>query len=259
MAQSARVLGLIGGNEAEPLLIGLLASPPPGVARCGGFGARAGRNRQRPHRVCSLLWATRPGRYGLGRSRPLAALADETVGPAVVTLLSDREWWVRQNAAETLGEIPGGVAHLVAALDSPTGSQPTRPSTSSRKCKSSRPVDCRCWSANTLEARDRSPELDQLRGARHEVGDQRDLDRRPHLFRFDAALHAGPGGPVHSALCTDSECSSGSDASQDMLGSDLSPPVSIVVPAYNESVGIVESIRSMAMVTYPRVRDRRRE
>ena len=39
---------------------------------------------------------------------------------------------------------------------------------------------------------------------------------------------------------------------QDMLASDLSPPVSIVVPAYNESVGIVESIRSMTMVTYPR-------
>jgi cellulose synthase/poly-beta-1,6-N-acetylglucosamine synthase-like glycosyltransferase len=39
---------------------------------------------------------------------------------------------------------------------------------------------------------------------------------------------------------------------QDMLGSDLSPPVSIVVPAYNESAGIVESIRSIAMVTYPK-------
>jgi cellulose synthase/poly-beta-1,6-N-acetylglucosamine synthase-like glycosyltransferase len=39
---------------------------------------------------------------------------------------------------------------------------------------------------------------------------------------------------------------------QDMLASDLSPPVSIIVPAYNESIGIVESIRSMAMVTYPK-------
>jgi cellulose synthase/poly-beta-1,6-N-acetylglucosamine synthase-like glycosyltransferase len=39
---------------------------------------------------------------------------------------------------------------------------------------------------------------------------------------------------------------------QDMLGSDLSPPVSIVVPAYNETAGIVESIRSIAMVTYPK-------
>ena len=39
---------------------------------------------------------------------------------------------------------------------------------------------------------------------------------------------------------------------QDMLDSDLAPPVSIVVPAYNEEVGIVDSIRSMAMVSYPR-------
>lgn len=39
---------------------------------------------------------------------------------------------------------------------------------------------------------------------------------------------------------------------EDMLGSDLAPPVSVVVPAYNESVGIVDSIRSMTMVSYPR-------
>ena len=39
---------------------------------------------------------------------------------------------------------------------------------------------------------------------------------------------------------------------EDMLDSDLAPPVSIVVAAYNEEVGIVEAIRSMAMVSYPR-------
>ncbi|HEX2152868.1 MAG TPA: glycosyltransferase [Acidimicrobiia bacterium] len=39
---------------------------------------------------------------------------------------------------------------------------------------------------------------------------------------------------------------------EDMLTSDLAPPVSIVVPAYNESAGILESIRSMSMVSYPR-------
>lgn len=39
---------------------------------------------------------------------------------------------------------------------------------------------------------------------------------------------------------------------EDMLTSDLAPPVSIVVPAYNEAAGIVESIRSMSMVSYPR-------
>ncbi len=39
---------------------------------------------------------------------------------------------------------------------------------------------------------------------------------------------------------------------EDMLNSDLAPPVSVVVPAYNESAGIVEAIRSMTMVSYPR-------
>ncbi len=38
----------------------------------------------------------------------------------------------------------------------------------------------------------------------------------------------------------------------DMLSSDLSPPVSIIVPAYNEASGIVESVRSMTMLRYPR-------
>jgi cellulose synthase/poly-beta-1,6-N-acetylglucosamine synthase-like glycosyltransferase len=39
---------------------------------------------------------------------------------------------------------------------------------------------------------------------------------------------------------------------EDMLTSDISPPVSIIVPAFNEVAGIVDSIRSMAMVSYPR-------
>jgi len=38
----------------------------------------------------------------------------------------------------------------------------------------------------------------------------------------------------------------------DMLVSDVSPPVSIVLPAYNEEVGVVESVRSVAMISYPR-------
>ena len=39
---------------------------------------------------------------------------------------------------------------------------------------------------------------------------------------------------------------------EDMLGSDLAPPLSIVIPAYNEAAGIVESIRSISMASYPR-------
>ncbi len=38
----------------------------------------------------------------------------------------------------------------------------------------------------------------------------------------------------------------------EMLHSDTTPPVSIIVPAYNEAAGIVESVRSMTMLRYPR-------
>jgi cellulose synthase/poly-beta-1,6-N-acetylglucosamine synthase-like glycosyltransferase len=38
----------------------------------------------------------------------------------------------------------------------------------------------------------------------------------------------------------------------EMLSSATSPPVSIVIPAYNEEAGIVDSVRSMSIVGYPR-------
>ena len=38
----------------------------------------------------------------------------------------------------------------------------------------------------------------------------------------------------------------------EMLSSRTSPPVSIVIPAFNEAAGIVDSIRSMSIVGYPR-------
>ena len=40
---------------------------------------------------------------------------------------------------------------------------------------------------------------------------------------------------------------------EDLLSSDAVPPVSIIVPAYNEEVGITESIRSMQMLKYPKI------
>lgn len=39
----------------------------------------------------------------------------------------------------------------------------------------------------------------------------------------------------------------------EMLSSRMAPPVSIVIPAYNEAIGIVDSIRSMSIVSYPRL------
>lgn len=38
----------------------------------------------------------------------------------------------------------------------------------------------------------------------------------------------------------------------EMLSSKSTPPISIVIPAYNEQIGIVESVRSMSIVKYPR-------
>ncbi len=38
----------------------------------------------------------------------------------------------------------------------------------------------------------------------------------------------------------------------DMLQSDSTPPVSLIMPAYNESVGIVDSVRSLTILEYPR-------
>ncbi len=39
----------------------------------------------------------------------------------------------------------------------------------------------------------------------------------------------------------------------EMLSSRTTPPVSIVIPAYNEVVGIVDSVRSMSLLKYPRI------
>lgn len=39
---------------------------------------------------------------------------------------------------------------------------------------------------------------------------------------------------------------------REMLSSRMAPPVSIVIPAYNEAIGIVDSVRSMSIVSYPR-------
>lgn len=39
---------------------------------------------------------------------------------------------------------------------------------------------------------------------------------------------------------------------EDLLASGAAPPVSIIVPAFNEEAGIIESVRSMQMLSYPK-------
>lgn len=39
----------------------------------------------------------------------------------------------------------------------------------------------------------------------------------------------------------------------EMLSSRTTPPISLVIPAYNEAAGIVDAVRSMSIVSYPRI------
>ncbi len=117
ISQAARVLGLLGEGEAETTLIEMKESDKTEwrIAAASALGRLASDN-SRASLLRALLdvsWEVRARAV-----RALAALADSEVAPAVAGLLSDSQWWVRQNAAETLGDLPGGVDHLIIALDS---------------------------------------------------------------------------------------------------------------------------------------------
>ncbi|MGH8928513.1 MAG: HEAT repeat domain-containing protein [Acidimicrobiia bacterium] len=118
VSQAARVLGLIGDPAAEPVLVELLGTPNAmwRVAACSALAKVATDSSRGPllDALGDASWEVRARAV-----RALAALADASVAEPVSLLLMDKEWWVRQNAAESLGEIPGGLDHLLAALDWP--------------------------------------------------------------------------------------------------------------------------------------------
>jgi HEAT repeat protein len=117
VAQAARVLGVIGDQKAEPILLELLASPEDlwRLAAASALGSVCSDAARLPlmKALEDPMWEVRARAV-----RSLAALADPLVSMPVARLLTDREWWVRQNAAQTLAEIPGGLSQLIAALDS---------------------------------------------------------------------------------------------------------------------------------------------
>jgi HEAT repeat protein len=117
VAQAARVLGVIGDQTAEPILLELLNSPEDHwrLAAASALGSVCSDAARLPlmKALEDPMWEVRARAV-----RSLAALADPLVSMPVALLLTDREWWVRQNAAQTLAEIPGGLSQLIAALDS---------------------------------------------------------------------------------------------------------------------------------------------
>lgn len=115
---AARLLGLIGENEAEGTLISLLGSSVPEwrVAAASAL-EHAGTEAS----VSPLRLALHDDDWRV-RARAVVALgatADPDVVVEVAQLLTDRNWWVRQNAATSLARLPGGTDCLFAALDSP--------------------------------------------------------------------------------------------------------------------------------------------
>lgn len=116
VALAARLLGLLGVPDAEPVLIELLGSS---VAEWRITAASALEHAGSEVAIEPLRLALHDDDWRV-RARAvvaLGALAEPAVLPEIAQLLTDRQWWVRQNAASALTKLPGGRAHLEAAVD----------------------------------------------------------------------------------------------------------------------------------------------
>lgn len=113
---AARLLGLIGEPAAEPLLIELLGSGRPEwrIAAASALEHVGTDDAVGPLRVAihDDDWRVRARAVVA-----LGAMADSGTLDEVAQLLTDSQWWVRQNAAASLVKIPGGTDRLFEVLD----------------------------------------------------------------------------------------------------------------------------------------------
>ncbi|HVR33565.1 MAG TPA: HEAT repeat domain-containing protein [Acidimicrobiia bacterium] len=116
VALSGRLLGLIGDERAEPVLIALLGSDRPDwrVAAASALEHAGTDMSVEPLRVAihDDDWRVRARAVVA-----LGAMADDVAIEEIAQLLTDRQWWVRQNAAGALTQLPGGTDRLKAALE----------------------------------------------------------------------------------------------------------------------------------------------
>lgn len=115
VALAARLLGLLGDPDAEPVLIDLLGSA---FAEWRITAASALEHVGSEVAVEPLRLALHDDDWRV-RARAVVALgslAESSVLPELAQLLTDRQWWVRQNAASALTKLPGGRTHLEAAV-----------------------------------------------------------------------------------------------------------------------------------------------
>lgn len=117
---AARLLGLIGDPSAEPVLIDLLSSHNP-EWRISAASALEHVGSEAAVEPLRLAIHDDDWRVRARAVVALGALAEPTVVGEVAQLLTDSQWWVRQNAANALTRLPNGRAHLERAV---TGADP---------------------------------------------------------------------------------------------------------------------------------------
>ncbi|MFP5333490.1 MAG: HEAT repeat domain-containing protein, partial [Acidimicrobiia bacterium] len=115
VALTARLLGLLGDPAAEPVLIELLSSHVP-EWRISAASALEHVGSEPSVEPLRLAIHDDDWRVRARAVVALGALAEPAVLPEIAQLLTDRQWWVRQNAATALTRLPGGQALLEAAV-----------------------------------------------------------------------------------------------------------------------------------------------
>lgn len=115
VALATRLLGLLGDPSAEPVLIGLLGSRHA-AWRIAAASALEHAGTEAAVEPLRLAIHDDDWRVRARAVVALGALADPSVLPEVTQLLTDRQWWVRQNAAGALALLPGGRSLLEAAV-----------------------------------------------------------------------------------------------------------------------------------------------
>ncbi|MDX1448128.1 MAG: HEAT repeat domain-containing protein [Acidimicrobiia bacterium] len=116
IALAARLVGLLGHPAAEQVMVELLGST---VTEWKIAAASALEHVGGPDAVEPLRLAIHDDDWRV-RARAvvaLGALADSSVLPEISQLLTDRQWWVRQNAATALARQPNGRRFLEEAVD----------------------------------------------------------------------------------------------------------------------------------------------
>ena len=235
ISQAARVLGLLGEGEAETTLIEMMESDKT--------------------------------EWRIAAASALGRLASDNSRASLLRALLDVSWEVRARAVRALASLADSAGRPCGGgppLRYPMVGPPERRRDSWGPSRRSRSTDHRPRLGRSVCCRRRSPPP-----RRTPVASRRSADfargREPLMTRVLGVLsivvlcyfvliqlHMLALAVISAGALYKERMLERFGRLDDMLVSDISPPVSILIPAYNEEVGIVESMKSIAMISYPR-------